>query len=129
MNSKKQNEKTLVQKPVLKALKSMKFSGLVIDYMRTPSFRAGGVRVGEPGRLDAWALINNGDGTISMLYIEFKYEPNRKIAMTYKNLDYEQRKFVDTLEGKPKTMWCIIWKEGIEAKRQLLGYIEKARRL
>lgn len=100
--SRKTPEKTKVQDKVMKLLK---FRDDVIDLERTPSFRYGRVTLGTPGCSDIKVVFDCGDGTIALLYLECK-APGVSVEVC--DLPYEQRRFAESKEGKPKTLYRVI---------------------
>jgi hypothetical protein len=102
----------VLQRTILKALKahpSTLWAG------RTPAGRIGGYNLFSAGQSDITAVINH-NGSLSLLFLEVKVEGGQ--------LRYEQRRFFEQYEGKPKTM-CVI----INDVKQLKGIIEKCKQL
>lgn len=105
-----------IQDDILKKLSGYMFSGTVIYYERTPSFRASGITVGRAGKPDIMVIVNQENGSIALLWLEVKL-PGKKLG-------YEQKEFFTAMEGKPKTL-CVI----INDVKQINTFIRQAKAL
>ena len=112
-----QHEKKLVVEPIIKKLSSLKFTGEIVWYQRLVAEDDSHCPAGTP---DIVAVVNNGDGTISLLFIECK-RPSKKM-WTLDNLKGEQKIFFQKMMTKTRTS-CVV----LNNKNQLWSAIEKAR--
>ena len=115
----------MTEKEVLKSVSnSLKNLILTNDILWFSRLNAGKINSGhswiqlcEIGTPDIVSIVNCEDGTISALFIECK-------RTGVKKLRFEQQRFFEMMEGKPKTM-CVI----INDPKQLWSAIKKAKAL
>ena len=80
-------------------LKKLKQHPSVLWSYRTITGQFGGYRMGEAGHPDITAVINDR-GVLSLLFLEVKVGKG--------HLRYEQRRFFESMEGKPKALCRVI---------------------
>lgn len=106
------------ERTVLSAVMSkLRFHPDVLWYSRLQSGRMGGYTLNPAGTPDVMAVVNQYNGSIAMLFIEIK-RPGKT------TLDYEQKRFVQKMAGKPKTM-CVV----VNDPKQINMYIKQAKDL
>lgn len=101
---KKQNpERDLVLKPLMSRLAK---DPDIIFWYRTASFQIGTLRIGCPGVPDLVAVVDCHNGKVALWFLECK-APDSPIKEVFQ-LPYEQKMFVQNLQGRPMTGISII---------------------
>ncbi len=114
-----QPEEKLVIRPILAKLETYKMTGDVIWYCRLEAEDAPGIPAGTP---DIVVVVNCGNGIISVLFLECKRPKKKKASRD--DLRFEQLLFFQKMDGKPKTICCVI-----NNPKNLYEAIKKARNL
>jgi len=114
MIKKRNQPEKKVSNAILNRLNLLRITGDVIWFKREEASDDQYCVAGTP---DILALINCKDGRLAALFIEVK-RPG------VKRLRYEQKKFFESMEGKPMTL-CVV----INDSKQLFPAIKKVRNL
>ena len=102
-------EKTLVRNEFVKMYKAYSFSG---DILWWQILAAEDDKHCPAGTLDSVVCVNQGNGSICLWFNEFKapgkaFIKRRETGIVEPNYRYEQKMFVESMDGKPK-IYCSI---------------------